>query len=172
MTAFVYVMECADAECIKIGIAKDVGKRLALLQCGNPLKIRAVYCRKFEPRRASQVERAAHRRFKDRRVSGEWFRASAADAKDFISNQSAEFIAVQKKPRAAKKLFADMNGTEKAAEYAGGTFYSLAKLLGVTPGAITKWRKEGGLPPGRAIELEQISGGALKAIELLPERAA
>ena len=63
-------------------------------------------------------------------------------------------------------------GIDMAIQYAGGTGQALADLLDVSPGAITKWRKEGGLPPGRAIELEQISGGALKAIELLPERAA
>lgn len=60
-----------------------------------------------------------------------------------------------------------MSGTEKAIEYAGGTGQALAELLKVSPGAITKWRKEGGLPPGRAIEIERHSNGALKAVELL-----
>lgn len=63
-----------------------------------------------------------------------------------------------------------MNGIEKAIEYAGGTGQALADLLDVSPGAITKWRKEGGLPAGRAIELEQVSEGELRAIDLLPVR--
>jgi DNA-binding transcriptional regulator YdaS (Cro superfamily) len=60
-----------------------------------------------------------------------------------------------------------MNGIERAIEYAGGTGQALADLLDVTPGAITKWRKEGGLPAARAIEIEQHSGGKIKAFELL-----
>ena len=96
MTAFVYVMGCADAECIKIGIAKDVGRRLALLQSGNPLEIKAVYSRGFDDKRASQVERSAHRHFKSKRIRGEWFRVSPNDAEAFIARQPEQVIVAEK----------------------------------------------------------------------------
>lgn len=61
-----------------------------------------------------------------------------------------------------------MTGIERAIHYAGGTQQALANLLDVSPAAITKWCKRGGLPAGRAIELERLSGGELKAGDLLP----
>ena len=60
-------------------------------------------------------------------------------------------------------------GISQAIEYAGGTGQALADLLKVTPAAITKWRRQG-LPPERAIQLERLSGGELRAIDLCPDR--
>ena len=65
-----------------------------------------------------------------------------------------------------------MNGFEKAVKWAGGQQVRLAEKLGVSPAAVAKWRRVG-IPPDRAIQLERLSDGALRAVDLtaaLPDR--
>ena len=56
----------------------------------------------------------------------------------------------------------------EAIEWAGGKL-ALAKVLGVTHAAVSQWLREGGLPPARAIEVERMTGGALRAVNLVAE---
>ena len=56
----------------------------------------------------------------------------------------------------------------EAIRWAGGKL-ALAKALGVTHAAVSQWIREGGLPPARAIEVERMSEGALRAINLVAE---
>ena len=56
----------------------------------------------------------------------------------------------------------------EAIEWAGGKL-ALAKALGVTHAAVSQWLLEGGLPPARAIELERLTGGNLRAVNLVAE---
>lgn len=55
-----------------------------------------------------------------------------------------------------------------AIEWAGGKL-ALAKALGVTHAAVSQWLREGGLPPARAIELERLTEGGLRAVNLVAE---
>lgn len=55
-----------------------------------------------------------------------------------------------------------------AIEWAGGKL-ALAKTLGVTHAAVSQWLREGGLPPARAIELERLTDGGLRAVNLVAE---
>lgn len=48
----------------------------------------------------------------------------------------------------------------------GGT-RALMRLMGVSRMAISKWRKEGCLPPARALQVEHLSGGKFKASRLV-----
>ena len=57
---------------------------------------------------------------------------------------------------------------KEAIEWAGGKL-ALAKALGVTHAAVSQWLREGGLPPARAIELERLTGGNLRAVNLVAE---
>lgn len=50
--------------------------------------------------------------------------------------------------------------TQQAIKHAGNA-KALADLLGITPSAISQWGDE--VPPGRQIQLEQLSDGKLKA---------
>jgi DNA-binding transcriptional regulator YdaS (Cro superfamily) len=143
-------MECADAECIKIGTAKDVAKRLALLQCGNPLRITNAYSREFEGRRAAQVERAAHRHFKACRIRGEWFRVGAEEAEQFIAAQA----------ESSSDQYSDHH-FRAVAFWAGGQS-ALAQLLGVTKSAISQWG-DSGIPANRAVQIERMTSGKFKA---------
>ena len=157
MTAFVYVMECADAECIKIGIAKDVGRRLEGIQSGNPLEVTIIYSREFEERRAAQVERAAHRHFKAQRVRGEWFRVSTEDAERFIASQPDDVV------------IADAP-VDSVVDWIGGQG-ALASLLGVTRAAISQWRTVG-IPANRAVQIERMTSGKFKAAVIARDEAA
>mgnify|MGYP005990854593 CR=1 FL=1 len=47
-----------------------------------------------------------------------------------------------------------------------GSQAKLAELLGVTRAAVTQWVNDGGLPPLRAIQIEVMSGGDFKAVDL------
>ncbi|MGL4516783.1 MAG: Cro/CI family transcriptional regulator [Shewanella sp.] len=47
-----------------------------------------------------------------------------------------------------------------------GSQLKLAEALGVTKGAVSQWFSEGVIPPARAIQIEQITDGALKAVEI------
>lgn len=59
-----------------------------------------------------------------------------------------------------------MNGFDKAVEWAGGLQYRLAEKLGVSAPAVAKWRRQG-IPPDRAIQIERLSGGKLRAVDLI-----
>jgi hypothetical protein len=60
-------------EHVKIGVAKDVKKRLAGLQTGNPVQLEVLtsYAPKVDP---YLLEKLLHEHFKDIRMSGEWFK--------------------------------------------------------------------------------------------------
>ena len=51
-----------------------------------------------------------------------------------------------------------------------GSRSELARRLAVAPAAVTQWGQEG-LPPARAIEIEQISQGHFKAVEIVGVKA-
>ena len=66
---FVYVLQAEGDTPIKIGKAKDVHHRMAVLQTGNPrpLRLRAVLVGDLE------LEAELHRELRGRRMVGEWF---------------------------------------------------------------------------------------------------
>lgn len=47
-----------------------------------------------------------------------------------------------------------------------GSQSKVADLLGVTRAAVTQWVNDGVLPPLRAIQIEVMSGGDFKAVDL------
>lgn len=47
-----------------------------------------------------------------------------------------------------------------------GSYSELAKALGITRQAINDWRVKGAIPSGCAIEIERLTEGKFKAIEL------
>ena len=49
------------------------------------------------------------------------------------------------------------------------TASALASAVGVGRAAISRWKDEG-IPPGRALQLERVSGGVVTAQEILEER--
>lgn len=87
--AFVYVLQAGAA--VKIGVAVNIGARLAALQSGNPLPIAIVGRRKFSSSTdALFAERELHRRFADQRAAGEWFWIPAYQAIVALDHFNAE----------------------------------------------------------------------------------
>ena len=64
----------------------------------------------------------------------------------------------------------DATGIEKARFAAGGERgrdIDIARLLGISPAAVSRWK--GVVPPDRAIEIEEKSGGKVKRHEIRPD---
>lgn len=74
MTGFVYFIQAIDGGPIKIGRAANVGRRLRMLQIGNPAILQVLA---FAPGGSSE-ETAVHRALAKHRHRNEWFSASDA----------------------------------------------------------------------------------------------
>lgn len=79
---FVYIIEYPKAAAVKIGYsASDPAHRLKQLQCGCPHELRlAFHWKLHNSNHARQLEVIAHRELSDRRMLGEWFSCSTAEA--------------------------------------------------------------------------------------------
>ena len=55
---------------------------------------------------------------------------------------------------------------EKVIEHFGSQS-ALANTLGITQGAVSQWVSDGSIPPARAIEIEVITKGEFKAVDLV-----
>ena len=55
---------------------------------------------------------------------------------------------------------------EKIIDWFGGRA-QMAKALGVSRVAITQWAQAGTMPPKRAIQVEALTGGELKALDII-----
>lgn len=53
-------------------------------------------------------------------------------------------------------------------DFMGGTVET-ARKLGVHPAAVSQWIASGAIPPKRAIQIERITQGALRAIDIMGE---
>lgn len=71
-SGFIYVVGTAWGLPVKIGVAQDIGKRLATLQAGNPQSL-SVFWESPECDDVYAVENHIHRSFGDKHVRGEWF---------------------------------------------------------------------------------------------------
>lgn len=76
---YIYLIACLNYK--KIGIAGDVGSRLAALQTGNPFPLSLHACYAFD--NAEIVERVIHQKFCQLRERGEWFSLSDENVTDF-----------------------------------------------------------------------------------------
>lgn len=77
-TSFVYVIEEAGNQLIKIGKAKDPMKRIPKgLGAKNPYKLKTLHL--IPTKSDLQVERWMHENFKTKRKNGEWFKLSHED---------------------------------------------------------------------------------------------
>lgn len=82
---FVYFMLC-DGAAVKIGIAKDVAKRLHGIQCGNPKPV--VLLAYYWVASPKDEEAGLHDRFVREHIRGEWFKRSAQldELIEFVQN--------------------------------------------------------------------------------------
>jgi hypothetical protein len=100
-TTYVYLIACSRY--VKIGIARDVAKRLANFQVASPLDMTVVHCREITGTRyAFLCERAAHKMLADYAHRGEWFTASKAKARLAIDTAVRATLILRRKHEAIK----------------------------------------------------------------------
>lgn len=90
----VYLIQCGDY--VKIGMARDVKKRLSSLQTGSPSPMYLLG--HFDSRNDRQTEGLLHAKFREKRVSGEWFNLGEDD----IEQIKAQFQFVDAEPTASR----------------------------------------------------------------------
>lgn len=73
--AYVYVVQCGFH--YKIGYARNVKRRIASMRTASPLPL--VLVTSFPSDDAPALEAKLHRRFKRKRVRGEWFKLDKSD---------------------------------------------------------------------------------------------
>ncbi len=70
----VYFVRAGNKGAIKIGVARDIKKRLATMQTGNPFELKVIAtipCYSVEE--AFRTEKRIHNLFAKKRIRGEWF---------------------------------------------------------------------------------------------------
>ena len=71
---YVYLIRCSGSTFYKIGVANDVGDRMANLQSGCPYLLELIMTCGFHTKTAAiGAEQAAHRNMAKYRMHGEWF---------------------------------------------------------------------------------------------------
>jgi len=80
---FLYVIG-TDESYQKIGFSKDVAKRLATLQTGNPNRLRIHHAEPVPEGRVRLLERKLHAELNHKRLKGEWFNMTPEDAKLYL----------------------------------------------------------------------------------------
>ncbi|AUR91226.1 coil containing protein [Vibrio phage 1.228.O._10N.261.49.C1] len=101
---YVYIIEC-NSPCfkpVKIGIAKNPESRMETLQTGCPFDLRLITKIEMPSRKAAHdLESFLHSKFKNLRMSGEWFKLryksinNALSHYNSIMNASAEERSVE-----------------------------------------------------------------------------
>lgn len=83
MKGFVYLLKIPEG-IYKIGVSKNVDKRIKQLQTGNTEEITLV--EKFESNYPYKVESSLHRRYNYDNIKGEWFYLTDEQVNNFLSN--------------------------------------------------------------------------------------
>lgn len=71
---------------VKIGVAKDVQKRILQLQTGAGVELELIY-QSMVCSNAFSIERDVHAHFEDKRTFGEWFKVSPSEVTDYLQDQ-------------------------------------------------------------------------------------
>lgn len=79
---FVYLIRCEENNYYKIGITKNIERRIKQIQTGTPDKIYLV--EKYESEHSSKIEKALHNFFSPYHRNNEWFELSLEDEMKFM----------------------------------------------------------------------------------------
>jgi predicted GIY-YIG superfamily endonuclease len=73
---FVYFILNEDSNAIKIGIAKNLARRMMSLQTSSPAKLKLIKSIQVTVgKEALELEQSLHNKFREIRLAGEWFKA-------------------------------------------------------------------------------------------------
>lgn len=74
---YVYFVRAGNRGAIKIGVAKDIKKRVDELQVGNAFRLNVIASIPCDCReQAFDLEKKIHRFFRRQRIRGEWFQGN------------------------------------------------------------------------------------------------
>ncbi len=79
---YIYLIRCVENNFYKIGISKNIERRLKQIQTSSPDKIYLVH--KYQSQHASKIEKALHSFFKAYHRNNEWFELSLSEEMEFI----------------------------------------------------------------------------------------
>lgn len=75
MRSFVYLVQQGYTGPIKIGLSDNVCKRIEELQTGNPVELLLIAAiGPMSRKKAEQLEKSLHKKFRHKRIRGEWFK--------------------------------------------------------------------------------------------------
>ena len=84
---YIYFILNDDSQAVKIGIAKNVKRRLASLQTSSPSGLKLLGTIKTKSvNDARKIEKSLHKRFDENRIRGEWFKADV-ELLDYIKQE-------------------------------------------------------------------------------------
>lgn len=141
MNSSVYVVG-PEGGPFKVGIARNLKRRLTGLQIGSPERLRVHHAILHHD--AAAIERAVHALLADRRLTGEWFRAALEEIIEALHVAIAGHIEATRRPI---RLTGPMTSAEYRAirEQLHLSRPALARLLGIAPQTIL--RREFGRAP-------------------------
>lgn len=85
---YIYFILNYDSQAVKIGIAKNVKRRLASLQTSSPSELELLSTIKTKSvNNARKIEKSLHEKFDKNRIRGEWFKANV-ELLDYIKQQT------------------------------------------------------------------------------------
>jgi hypothetical protein len=79
---FIYLIRCSENSYYKIGITKNIERRLKQIQTSSPDKVYLV--EKYESNYATTIEKALHNFFKAYHRNNEWFELSLTEEYKFL----------------------------------------------------------------------------------------
>lgn len=83
---YIYVIEDTKNNSCKIGVSKNnVKNRLSSMQTSNPNKLKILYKKKIK--HYIKLEEMMHMEFKEKRLSGEWFKLNNDDI-EYVKNKA------------------------------------------------------------------------------------
>ena len=82
-SSFVYIIKNMDTNNIKIGVSKDVYKRLETFRTGNDCQLELVY-KSILCSNAFDIESNIHKEFKNYHIRGEWFKVDVKSVIDYL----------------------------------------------------------------------------------------
>ena len=116
---YVYFVRAGNRGAIKIGMARNVERRLATMQTGNAFELKIMACICCESKRDALIlEKRLHSKFKRQRIRGEWFQGNidfrsikedfkdTDETKSSLTKPKSDYVPVKnaKKKRRAKRL--------------------------------------------------------------------
>lgn len=128
----IYFVQSGDDGPIKIGLAKDINKRMRGLQTAHPFPLRLIAS--FDGDRTK--EKALHQELKSARLEGEWFAPDAALA--IIPRFHEIEFRPETKPEKPLPV-----GVDARIIVALGNTTTVAKKLGVTEQQVSNWKSRG-----------------------------